>query len=202
MEPSMALEEDIRRLAEQERLLVFSRFGPEEASALGNVVREVGLAQGAPIAIDVSLRDRTLFHCAMSGSVTDNAEWIRRKRNTVLRLWRSSYAVGRSVALLGTTQEAAHNLCLADYAVQGGSFPLLLHGAGCIGAVTVSGLPQRDDHVLVAEGLAANRPVGVPAGDRASVTRRTPQPPQLGDDRNYDHPIAHGEGYGRSANAG
>ena len=41
MEPSMALEEDIRRLAEQERLLVFSRFGPEEAWALGNVVRGV-----------------------------------------------------------------------------------------------------------------------------------------------------------------
>jgi uncharacterized protein (UPF0303 family) len=58
----MALKEDIRRLAEQERLLAFSRFGPEEAWALGNAVREIGLAQGAPIAIDVSLRDRTLFH--------------------------------------------------------------------------------------------------------------------------------------------
>jgi uncharacterized protein (UPF0303 family) len=99
-------------LAEQERLLVFSRFGPEEAWTLGNVVREFGLAQGAPIAIDVSLRDRTLFHCAMPGSVTDNAEWIRRKRNTVLRLWRSSYAVGRALALSGETQEEAHNLPL------------------------------------------------------------------------------------------
>ena len=155
MEPSVALEEDIRRLAEQERLLAFSRFGPEEAWALGNVVREFGVARSAPIAIDVSLRDRTLFHCALSGSTTDNAEWIRRKRNTVLRLWRSSYAVGRVLALSGESQEAAHNLPVADYAVHGGSFPLLLHGAGCIGAVTVSGLPQRDDHRLVADGLAA-----------------------------------------------
>ena len=155
MEANLALEEDIRRLAEQERLLVFSRFGPEEAWALGNVVREFGLAQGAPIAIDISLRDRTLFHCAMPGSVTDNAEWIRRKRNTVLRLWRSSYAVGRSLARSGQTQEEAHNLPASDYAVHGGSFPLLLHGAGCIGAVTVSGLPQRDDHRFVADGLAA-----------------------------------------------
>ena len=155
MEPGMALKEDIRRLAEQERLLAFSRFGPKEAWALGNAVREIGLAQGAPIAIDVSLRDRTLFHCALPGSTTDNAEWIRRKRNTVLRLWRSSYAVGRALALSGETQEAAHNLPLADYAVHGGGFPLLLHGAGCVGAVTVSGLPQRDDHGLVADGLAA-----------------------------------------------
>jgi uncharacterized protein (UPF0303 family) len=155
MDAKTALEEDIRRLAEQERLLVFSRFGPEEAWALGNVVREVGLAQSAPIAIDVSLRDRTLFHSALPGSTTDNAEWIRRKRNTVLRLWRSSYAVGRALALSGETQQAAHNLPVTDYAVHGGAFPLLLHGAGCIGAVTVSGLPQRDDHRLVADGLAA-----------------------------------------------
>ncbi len=155
MEPHLALREDIRRLAEQERLLVFSRFGPEEAWELGLAVREIGLARGAPIAIDVSLRDRTLFHCALPGSITDNAEWIRRKRNTVLRLWRSSYAVGRALALSGESQEAAHNLPRADYAVHGGGFPLLLHGAGCIGAVTVSGLPQRDDHIVVADGLAA-----------------------------------------------
>ncbi|MGD1016405.1 MAG: heme-degrading domain-containing protein [Roseiarcus sp.] len=155
MEASVALQEDVRRLAEQERLLVFSRFGPEEAWALGNIVREVAVAHGAPIAIDVSLRDRTLFHCALPGSTTDNAEWIRRKRNTVLRLWRSSYRVGRSLALSGETQEAAHALPLADYAVHGGGFPLLLQGVGCIGAITVSGLPQRDDHTLASDGLAA-----------------------------------------------
>jgi uncharacterized protein (UPF0303 family) len=107
MEASVALKEDIRRLAEQDRLLVLRRFGPEEAWALGNIVREVALAQGAPIAIDVSLRDRVLFHCALPGSTTDNAEWIRRKRNTVLRLWRSSYAVGRSLALSGKTRGGA-----------------------------------------------------------------------------------------------
>lgn len=155
MEASAALQDDIRRLAEQERRLVFPQFGPEEAWALGALLRDFGVARGAPIAIDVSLRDRTLFHCALPGSTTDNAEWIRRKRNTVLRLWRSSYAVGRSLALSGKTQESAHALPAADYAVHGGSFPLLLPATGCIGAVTVSGLPQRDDHILVADALAA-----------------------------------------------
>jgi uncharacterized protein (UPF0303 family) len=155
MEASNAVEEDIRRLAEQERLLHLHRFGPEEAWALGNIVRESALAQRAPIAIDISLRDRVLFHSTLPGATTDNAEWIRRKRNTVLRLWRSSYAVGRSLALAGKTQEAAHGLTVADYAVHGGSFPLLLDGLGCIGAITVSGVPQRDDHALVSDGLAA-----------------------------------------------
>ena len=42
----------------------------------------------------------------------------------------------------------------------GGSFPLHVAGVGCVGAVTVSGLPQRDDHALVVEALAAT--CGVP----------------------------------------
>jgi uncharacterized protein (UPF0303 family) len=41
-----------------------------------------------------------------------------------------------------------------DFAAHGGSFPIIVRGTGCIGAVTVSGLPQRDDHNLVVEALA------------------------------------------------
>lgn len=155
MDNDAALEEDIRRLAEQERRLRLPRFGPDEAWALGGAVREIALAQGAPIAIDISLRDRVLFHCALPGTTTDNAEWIRRKRNTVLRLWRSSYAVGRSLALSGRTLEDAHILPTSDFAAHGGGFPLTLEGLGCIGALTVSGVPQRQDHCIVADGLAA-----------------------------------------------
>jgi uncharacterized protein (UPF0303 family) len=70
--------EDIRRLEEQERLLHFSRFSPDDAWALGNRVRETALAIGSRYPrIDISLRDRTLFHCALPGTSTDNVEWIR-----------------------------------------------------------------------------------------------------------------------------
>jgi uncharacterized protein (UPF0303 family) len=157
-----SLEADIARIAEQERLLRFARFGPEEAWTIGASLRDMAVADKAPVAIDISLRDRTLFHCVLPGSTTDNAEWIRRKRNTVLRLWRSSYAVGLSLALKGDSQETAHALPLQDYAVHGGAFPIALESLGCVGAVTVSGLPQRRDHTLVVEALA--RFLGVDLG--------------------------------------
>ncbi|GAA4161134.1 heme-degrading domain-containing protein [Shinella granuli] len=146
--------DDIRRLEEQERLLRFSRFSPDDAWALGNRVRETALARGAGVAIDISLRDRPLFHCALPGTATDNVEWIRRKRNTVLRLWHSSYLVGRRLALTGRDQEEVHNFPHADFAVHGGSFPLFVADLGCVGAVTVSGVPQRIDHAIVSDAIA------------------------------------------------
>jgi uncharacterized protein (UPF0303 family) len=150
----MSVEEDLRRIDQQERRLRPTRFGPPEAWALGLRLKETAELRAAPVAIDISMRDRTLFHAALLGSTTDNAEWIRRKRNTVLRLWCSSYAAGLRLQLAGATQEEKYALDMANYACHGGSFPIVLEGTGCIGAVTISGLPQRQDHVLVVDVLA------------------------------------------------
>lgn len=155
--------EDIRRLEEQERLLRFARFSPDDAWALGNRVRETALARGAGVAIDISLRDRILFHAALPGTTTDNVEWIRRKRNTVLRLWSASYLVGRRLALSGRDQVEARNLPYSDFSVHGGSFPLVVGDLGCVGAVTVSGVPERIDHAIVGDAIAAF--LGIDLGD-------------------------------------
>jgi uncharacterized protein (UPF0303 family) len=71
----------------------------------------------------------------------------------VLRYFRSSYASGLKLQKDGKTVED-NGLSGADYAPHGGSFPINVKGTGCIGAVTVSGLPQRDDHNLAVEALA------------------------------------------------
>jgi uncharacterized protein (UPF0303 family) len=52
-----------------------------------------------------------------------------------------------------TLEERGH--AIADFAAHGGSFPLHVEGAGIVGSVTVSGLPQRADHELVVEALCA-----------------------------------------------
>ena len=46
-----------------------------------------------------------------------------------------------------------YGLPLADYAAHGGCFPIRVKGAGVIGSMTVSGLPDRSDHQLAVEVL-------------------------------------------------
>jgi len=94
-----------------------------------------------------------LFYAALEGSTPDNAEWVRRKSNLVARFHRSSYSVGLSLKAKNDTLHDKYGLALADYAPHGGSFPLAVAGAGVVGSVTVSGLPQRADHELVVEAL-------------------------------------------------
>ncbi|WP_418605263.1 heme-binding protein [Georgenia sp. SUBG003] len=50
----------------------------------------------------------------------------------------------------------ASRLDPATYAAHGGVFPLVLRrGGALLGAVGVSGLPQREDHAFVVEQLRA-----------------------------------------------
>jgi uncharacterized protein (UPF0303 family) len=143
------LERDLARVAEQEQRLRFERFDAGVAWEVGLRLKAAAEARGASVAIDIRLHGRQLFYFAMPGTTPDNADWIRRKRNTAARFHRSSYAVGLSLRQQGTTLEAKAGVSPADYATHGGAFPILLEGTGCIGSVTVSGLPQREDHELV-----------------------------------------------------
>jgi uncharacterized protein (UPF0303 family) len=89
----------------------------------------------------------------MPGTTPNNIDWIRRKRNVVLRFHRSSYAIGLTYERDQTTLQAKTGADLRDFATHGGGFPILLEGTGCIGSITVSGLPQREDHMLIVSVL-------------------------------------------------
>jgi uncharacterized protein (UPF0303 family) len=149
-----SFERDLEKIALQESRLVFKRFDAKIAWVIGCELRKLAESFGSPVAIDISLHDRQLFHCAMMGATPDNADWVRRKRNTVLRCHKSSYGIGLKFALEGGGFHEKTGSSVQDYATHGGSFPVTLEGVGCIGAITVSGLPQRQDHMFVVEVLA------------------------------------------------
>lgn len=148
-------DEDLDRIALQERKLQFDRFGLDEGWALGSQLRTMAVERGYGVAIDVTLFPMPVFYTALEGSTPDNPSWVRRKRNCVFRFFKSSYAVGLSLAKQDSNLQAKFGLPDADFASHGGSFPINVKGTGCIGAVTVSGLPQRDDHDMVVEALCA-----------------------------------------------
>lgn len=150
----MDLRIDLERIAEQERVLQFRAFDLDAAWKLGTRLRAMAVERSVAIAIEIRLQKETVFFCAMPGSTPENADWARRKRNTVELTQRSSYAVGLQLAGEGITLEQKMGLALRDYASHGGSFPIRVEGVGCVGTATVSGLPQRHDHELVTAALA------------------------------------------------
>jgi uncharacterized protein (UPF0303 family) len=122
---------------------------------LGVRLRTLAEERGLAIVIDVRRFGQPLFYAALDGTTPDNPEWARRKINVVARFHRSSYGVGLSLKAKNETLLEKLGLPVADYAAAGGSFPLTVAGAGIVGCVTVSGLPQRADHELVVEALCA-----------------------------------------------
>ncbi|MFJ1736254.1 heme-degrading domain-containing protein [Streptomyces sp. NPDC088254] len=143
----------LEELQAQERRLVFRRFTHDDAWALGSLLVELARERQAPVAVDIHRAGQQLFHAALPGSTPDNDAWIARKRRVVERYGVSSYLAGARFRAKGTTFEDSSRLDPDVYAAHGGSFPLHVEGVGVIGAVTVSGLPQLDDHRLVVEAL-------------------------------------------------
>ena len=150
----MSIADDLAILEQQEQLLRFTRFNPETAWELGNILRASLMERHVGGTIEIELANHLLFACATPGATPGQADWIRRKRNTVHRFARSSYAIGRLLEGNNETLQSRHFLDVADYAAHGGGFPILLEGTSPVGSVVFSGLPQRDDHNLVVDALA------------------------------------------------
>ncbi|TMV54084.1 heme-degrading domain-containing protein, partial [Thioclava sp. BHET1] len=137
----------------QEAALRPAQFDEDDAWRLGLLLREEAARRALPLAIEIRSAARVLFAAALPGSAPDNADWIRRKSNLVLRMHRSSYGFGRGLALKGAALGVDRGLDPADYAAHGGAFPIHVQGSGVVAVVTVSGLPQREDHRFVTWGL-------------------------------------------------
>jgi uncharacterized protein (UPF0303 family) len=151
----MTIERDLEKIALQEKRLQFKYFDADLAWTIGSNLKEAAEKRRAAAAIEIQINGHTLFFFAMPGTSPDNADWIRRKRNTVTRMHRSSYAIGLMNERDKTTFHAKTGAELRDFATHGGGFPItMVGGTGCVGSIIVSGLPQREDHMLIVSVLA------------------------------------------------
>ncbi len=150
----------LEQIAAQEGRLVFDSFSLELAHAIGMDLMAVGRQRSLPIAIDITRNAQCLFHAALDGATQDNAQWIQRKMKVVQRFGHSSLYMGALCRVKGVSLEEKYQLPLNEYAPHGGAFPVTLKESGVIGSVTVSGLPQIEDHELVVSVLESRLSAG------------------------------------------
>jgi uncharacterized protein (UPF0303 family) len=144
---------DLDVLREQERRLVFDGFDNNTAWALGSRMVAAARDRELPVVVSIERNGQRLFHAALPGTAADNDAWVERKVRVVRRYGRSSYQVGCQFRAGGDSFEEKSRLDPDQYAAHGGSFPLTIRGVGVVGSITVSGLPQADDHAFVVEQL-------------------------------------------------
>jgi uncharacterized protein (UPF0303 family) len=143
------LAREIENREAEERELQFDSFSNEMALEIGLRIVERARELNKAVAVDIERNGRQLFHHGMSGTAADNDEWIRRKNRVVNRFEKSSFHVGQLLALGGTTIQQKSFVDPMMFSAHGGAFPITIRNTGVVGTVTVSGLPQEEDHRLV-----------------------------------------------------
>jgi uncharacterized protein (UPF0303 family) len=158
----MSTQEINDMLSAQRDALWFASFDETTVWLLGTALKAIAETEGLSLAFEIRWRKETAFYYAMPGCTPANADWTRRKRNTVELLHESSYAVGRGC--LGFRQGVLEDMGLShrDYARHGGAIPLRLKGEGVIGVVTVSGAKDHIDHNIAVRAIAQLCGVSVP----------------------------------------
>ncbi|MFO1049427.1 MAG: heme-degrading domain-containing protein [Geminicoccaceae bacterium] len=143
----------LAELLAQEDRLQLARFEHEDAFRLGMRLVERARAAAMALTIQITRVHQVLFQVATAGTVLDNDHWVRRKTATVYRFGHSSFYMGVSCRARGVTLAERYGVDPVDFAEHGGAFPIRVRGAGLVGVVAVSGLPQAEDHRLVVETL-------------------------------------------------
>lgn len=152
----MSHKRDIEKIIHQEKALVFPSFHEKDALDIGLSIVRALESEGKSGLVDVTLWDRQVFAYSMHGAMADNADWVRRKINVVKRYQASSYRKALEMMDGGKEFDVSRGADPMEYAAAGGAFPIRMKDGPIIGAVTLSGLPMRDDHQYVVYAIATH----------------------------------------------
>ena len=147
------MDDTLGTLLQEEQDLQFASFNEATAWQIGCQLVERAVKEELPVTIDITRGNHQLFHASLYGTSADNDEWIKRKTRLVYRFEHSSFYMGQLLKSKGKRLEDAYQISETDYAPHGGCFPVILKDTGMIGTITVSGLPQEEDHKLVVQAI-------------------------------------------------
>lgn len=127
-----------QQLLQLEQELVFTSFTSWDALALDNLYVALAEEKGrGGIGIKIEKNGHVLFTHLMDGTMPENAYWYDRKKCVVDRYFHLSKYVEEMYKAQGTTFAASGLLDPELFQAVGGSFPLIIRGAGVIGSITV-----------------------------------------------------------------
>lgn len=145
--------ERLKEMQQEEKDLIFGAFDSQTALSLGLHLVEEAKRRSQAVTIDITVKGHRLFLHAMEGTHPDNENWIRRKNNVVNHFGSSSWHTALRLRSENKTLEQDFHLPDSDYVLAGGAFPLILKGEGHVGTITISGLPDEEDHNLVTTAI-------------------------------------------------
>jgi uncharacterized protein (UPF0303 family) len=143
----------LEQLLQEEQELQFASFNENDAWQIGRQLVEQCTQNGLSVTIDITRGHHQLFHASLSGTSADNDEWVKRKVRLVYRFGHSSFYMGQLLKSKGKRIEESYLLSESEYAPHGGCFPIIVKNTGMVGTITVSGLPQEEDHKLVVQSI-------------------------------------------------
>ncbi len=147
------MENILEQLLQEEQDLQFEKFNEETAWKLGSGLVAKCTRDGISVTIDIMRGEQQLFHASLRGTSADNDEWVKRKVRLVYRFGHSSFYIGQLLKSKGKSIEEMFLISESQYGPHGGCFPIIVKGTGMVGAITVSGLPQEEDHKLVVQAI-------------------------------------------------
>lgn len=141
-------------ISQQEALLQFESFSHDMAIELGLMMIDQSRKDGKSIGVDISRCHQQIFHATLEGTSVDIDEWLRKKKNTVYRLSRSTLGIQLGLKAYAISLADAYHLSPDDYVASGGGFPIYVKNVGFIGAIVTSGTTEFEEHELIVTCLS------------------------------------------------
>lgn len=138
-------------LAREAATLVLPSLTIAEALELGEIAVDLGRDRALPIAVEVRLKEWTVFHVSLPGSSPDNDWWMNRKARVVMATGNSTIYERVLAEEQDIDWHVAKGLPEETHAIHGGGLALNVKGLGFVGILLVSGLTQIEDHLLGVE---------------------------------------------------
>lgn len=138
-----------------EQTYQFTSFSHRDAWELGHALVDACEKMGAPLAVEIEINHVIVFRYYPDGTGAYHEQWLRRKRNLVNLLEKSSQRAYYELEVNCEDQERDWRLPRSDYAACSGAFPIRIRGGSVIGVAAVSGLPDPGDQTALLNGLRA-----------------------------------------------